>query len=50
MLQNQGYNELDRLQHRSLSPMASLDIMSHIPRGWSGFPQEVTNNFTYLTP
>ncbi|KAJ9544785.1 hypothetical protein OSB04_024492 [Centaurea solstitialis] len=41
MLQNQGINELDRLRHRSPSPMASLDLISHAPgTGWNGFPQE----------
>lgn len=47
MLQNQGYNELERMRHRSPSPMASSDLMSQIPGGWNGFPQEVINNFTY---
>ncbi|XP_024981402.1 KH domain-containing protein At3g08620-like [Cynara cardunculus var. scolymus] len=41
MLQSQGINELDRLRHRSPSPMASSDLMSHVPgTGWNGFPQE----------
>ncbi|XP_071716011.1 KH domain-containing protein At3g08620-like [Rutidosis leptorrhynchoides] len=44
MLQNQGFNELDRLRHRSPSPMASSDLMSHVPgtgnSGWNGFQQE----------
>lgn len=41
MLQNQGINELDRLRHRSPSPMASSDLMSHVSgTGWNGFPQE----------
>ncbi|KAK9067764.1 hypothetical protein SSX86_011875 [Deinandra increscens subsp. villosa] len=32
---NQGFSELDRLRHRSPSPMASPDVT-----GWNGFPQE----------
>ncbi|KAF5785345.1 putative K domain-containing protein [Helianthus annuus] len=32
---NQGFTELDRLRHRSPSPMASPDLT-----GWNGFPQE----------
>ncbi|GJV14630.1 KH domain-containing protein [Tanacetum coccineum] len=35
ILSNQGFNDLDRLRHRSPSPMASAGLT-----GWSGFPQE----------
>ncbi|KAL7584981.1 hypothetical protein Lser_V15G42942 [Lactuca serriola] len=46
MLQNQGYNELERMRHRSPSPMASSDLMSQIPGGWNGFPQERLSGMT----
>lgn len=45
MLPNQGFNELDRLRHRSPSPMASSNLMSNVPGprigGWNGLPPEV---------
>lgn len=45
MMPNQGFNELDRLRHRSPSPMASSNLMSNVAgtgmRGWNGLPQEV---------
>ncbi|CAH9061697.1 unnamed protein product [Cuscuta europaea] len=43
---NQGFNELDRLRHRSPSPMASSNLMSNVAGagglggGWNGLPQE----------
>ncbi|KAI7731030.1 hypothetical protein M8C21_029539, partial [Ambrosia artemisiifolia] len=44
MLPNQGFNELDRLRHRSPSPMASSNLMSNVPGsrlgGWNGIPPE----------
>ncbi|XP_024962451.1 KH domain-containing protein At3g08620-like [Cynara cardunculus var. scolymus] len=44
MLPNQGFNELDRLRHRSPSPMASSNLMSNVGgtrmSGWNGLPQE----------
>ncbi|GJV45313.1 KH domain-containing protein [Tanacetum coccineum] len=44
MLPNQGFNELDRLRHRSPSPMASSNLMSNVPgsriSGWNGLPPE----------
>lgn len=47
MMPNQGFNELDRLRHRSPSPMASSNFMSNVARtgmggGWNNsLPQEV---------
>lgn len=38
MLQNQGFNELDRMRHRSPSP--------NIPGGWNGFPHERSSGMT----
>ncbi|PSS23889.1 KH domain-containing protein [Actinidia chinensis var. chinensis] len=44
MMPNQGFGELDRLRHRSPSPMASSNLMSNIAGtglgGWNGLPQE----------
>ncbi|CAL5422903.1 unnamed protein product [Camellia sinensis] len=44
MMPNQGFGELDRLRHRSPSPMASSNLMSNVPGsrlgGWNGIPQE----------
>ncbi|KAM7526612.1 hypothetical protein LguiA_016514 [Lonicera macranthoides] len=46
MMPNQGFNELDRLRHRSPSPMASSNFMSNVARtgmggGWNNsLPQE----------
>ncbi|KAM7463873.1 hypothetical protein LguiA_031994 [Lonicera macranthoides] len=44
MMPNQGFNELDRMRHRSPSPMASSNLMSNVAgtgmRGWNGLPQE----------
>ncbi|XP_052173232.1 KH domain-containing protein At2g38610-like isoform X2 [Diospyros lotus] len=44
MMPNQGYGELDRLRHRSPSPMASSNLMSNVAgtglSGWNGLPQE----------
>lgn len=45
MVPNQGFGELDRLRHRSPSPMASTNLMSNVAGaglgGWNGLPQEV---------
>ena len=45
MLPNQGFGELDRLRHRSPSPMGSANLMSNVTgaglSGWNGLPQEV---------
>nr|XP_043636313.1 KH domain-containing protein At2g38610-like isoform X2 [Erigeron canadensis] len=50
MLHNQGFNEHDRLRHRSPSPMASSDLMSNVPgtgiSGWNGFRQERLSGMT----
>ncbi|KAL4557749.1 hypothetical protein LXL04_035937 [Taraxacum kok-saghyz] len=46
MLQNQGFNEFERMRHRSPSPMASSDLMSHVPGGWNGLPQERLSGMT----
>lgn len=47
MLPNQGFNDFDRLRHRSPSPMASSNLVPNMPRtaigGWNGLPQEVIN-------
>lgn len=44
MLPNQGFNDLERMRHRSPSPMASSNLMPNVPRtgmgGWNGLPQE----------
>ncbi|XP_047252991.1 KH domain-containing protein At3g08620 isoform X4 [Capsicum annuum] len=44
MLPNQGFGELDRLRHRSPSPMGSANLMSNVTgaglSGWNGLPQE----------
>nr|GMC85926.1 KH domain-containing protein At2g38610 [Ipomoea batatas] len=44
MVPNQGFGELDRLRHRSPSPMASTNLMSNVAGaglgGWNGLPQE----------
>ncbi|XP_059640659.1 KH domain-containing protein At3g08620-like isoform X2 [Cornus florida] len=44
MMPNQGFGEIDRLRHRSPSPMASSNLMSHVAGtglgSWNGFPQE----------
>ncbi|KAL1808082.1 hypothetical protein DCAR_0727481 [Daucus carota subsp. sativus] len=44
MLPNQGFNDFDRLRHRSPSPMASSNLVPNMPRtaigGWNGLPQE----------
>lgn len=45
MMPNHGYGDLDRLRHRSPSPMASSNLMSNVAGtgigGWNGLPQEV---------
>lgn len=46
MLQNQGFKDLDRMRHRSPSPMASSDFMSHIPHGWNNYPPERLSGMT----
>ncbi|XP_047330725.1 KH domain-containing protein At2g38610-like [Impatiens glandulifera] len=52
MLPNQGFGELDRLRHRSPSPMASSNIMSSVGRtsigAWNGagLPQERVSGMT----
>ncbi|XP_058214833.1 KH domain-containing protein At2g38610-like isoform X2 [Rhododendron vialii] len=44
MMPNQGFGELDRLRHRSPSPMASSNLMSNVTGpglgGWNGLPHE----------
>lgn len=44
MLPNQGFGELDRLRHRSPSPMGSGNLMPNVAgaglSGWNGLPQE----------
>ncbi|CAI9097153.1 OLC1v1033507C1 [Oldenlandia corymbosa var. corymbosa] len=44
MVPNQGFGDLDRLRHRSPSPMASSNLMPNIAgsgiSGWNGLPQE----------
>ncbi|KAL3531586.1 hypothetical protein ACH5RR_005107 [Cinchona calisaya] len=44
MMPNQGFGDLDRLRHRSPSPMASSNLMSNVAgtgiAGWNGLPQE----------
>ncbi|KAH7866966.1 hypothetical protein Vadar_027252 [Vaccinium darrowii] len=44
MMPNQGFGELDRLRHRSPSPMASSNLMSSATGpglgGWNGLPHE----------
>ncbi|KAL3536622.1 hypothetical protein ACH5RR_005083 [Cinchona calisaya] len=44
MMPNQGFGDLDRLRHRSPSPMASSNLMSNVSgtgiSGWNGLPQE----------
>ncbi|XP_059305189.1 KH domain-containing protein At2g38610-like [Lycium ferocissimum] len=44
MLPNQGFGELDRLRHRSPSPMGSANLMSNVAgaglSGWNGLPPE----------
>ncbi|XP_058743257.1 KH domain-containing protein At3g08620-like [Vicia villosa] len=44
MLSNQGFGDLDRLRHRSPSPMASSNLMSNVTGtgmgGWNSFQQE----------
>uniref|UniRef100_A0A7N0ZX47 K Homology domain-containing protein n=1 Tax=Kalanchoe fedtschenkoi TaxID=63787 RepID=A0A7N0ZX47_KALFE len=44
MMSNQGFGDIDRLQHRSPSPMASSNLIPNIPGsgmgGWNGLPQE----------
>ncbi|KAI8557272.1 hypothetical protein RHMOL_Rhmol05G0323000 [Rhododendron molle] len=46
MMPNQGFGELDRLRHRSPSPMASSNLMSNVTGpglgGWNGLPHEAT--------
>ncbi|KAL1193787.1 KH domain-containing protein [Cardamine amara subsp. amara] len=42
MTPNQGFTDIDRLRHRSPSPMASPNLMSNVPGaglgGWNGLP------------
>ncbi|KAG7027519.1 KH domain-containing protein, partial [Cucurbita argyrosperma subsp. argyrosperma] len=44
MMSNQGFCDLDRLRHRSPSPMASSNLISNVSSaglsGWNGLPQE----------
>ncbi|XP_022950933.1 KH domain-containing protein At2g38610-like isoform X1 [Cucurbita pepo subsp. pepo] len=44
MMSNQGFCDLDRLRHRSPSPMASSNLISNVSTtglsGWNGLPQE----------
>lgn len=51
MLPNQGFGELDRLRHRSPSPMGSANLMSNVAgaglSGWNGIPQEVIRFFFF---
>ncbi|XP_010553190.1 PREDICTED: KH domain-containing protein At2g38610 [Tarenaya hassleriana] len=47
MMSNHGIGEIDRLRHRSPSPMASSNLMSNVPNtglgGWTGLSQERLN-------
>lgn len=47
MMPNQGFGDLDRLRHRSPSPMASSNLMPNVAgagiAGWNGLPQEVVS-------
>ena len=49
MMSNQGFCDLDRLRHRSPSPMASSNLMTNVSStglsGWNGLPQEVFTVF-----
>lgn len=51
---NQSFGELDRLRHRSPSPMASSNPLSNVAgtglAGWNGLPQEVTNILDIFSP
>ncbi|XP_059668170.1 KH domain-containing protein At2g38610-like isoform X2 [Cornus florida] len=53
MLPNQGLGELDRLRHRSPSPMASSNLMPNVAGtgfgGWNGLPQERLSGPTGMT-
>ncbi|KAI3474315.1 hypothetical protein Pfo_029103 [Paulownia fortunei] len=44
MMPNQSFGELERLRHRSPSPMASSNLLSNVAgtglAGWNGLPQE----------
>ncbi|CAA3021364.1 KH domain-containing At2g38610 [Olea europaea subsp. europaea] len=44
IMPNQGFGELDRLRHRSPSPMSSSNLLSNVAgtglAGWNGLPQE----------
>ncbi|KAI3447864.1 hypothetical protein Pfo_004529 [Paulownia fortunei] len=44
MMPNQSFSELERLRHRSPSPMASTNLLSNVARiglaSWNGLPQE----------
>ncbi|KAK4432226.1 KH domain-containing protein [Sesamum alatum] len=44
MMPNQSFSDLERLRHRSPSPMASTDLLSNVAgtglAGWNGLPQE----------
>ncbi|XP_052174334.1 KH domain-containing protein At3g08620-like [Diospyros lotus] len=44
IMPNQGFGELERLQHRSPSPMASSNLISNVagtgPSSWNALPQE----------
>ncbi|CAN1200626.1 KH domain-containing protein At2g38610 [Linum perenne] len=44
MMSNQGFGDLDRLRHRSPSPMGSSNLMSNVPGtglgGWNSISQE----------
>lgn len=45
MVPNHGFSELERLRHRSPSPMASANSLSNVAgtglSSWNGLPQEV---------
>ncbi|XP_022978253.1 KH domain-containing protein At2g38610-like isoform X2 [Cucurbita maxima] len=53
MMSNQGFCDLDRLQHRSPSPMASSNLISNVSTtglsGWNGLPQERLSRATGMT-
>ncbi|KAL0282546.1 UNVERIFIED_CONTAM: KH domain-containing protein [Sesamum angustifolium] len=46
MMPNQSFGELERLRHRSPSPMASSNLLSNVAgtglTSWNGFPQELS--------
>ncbi|KAL2479369.1 KH domain-containing protein [Abeliophyllum distichum] len=53
IMPNQGFGELDRLRHRSPSPMSSSNLLSNVAgtglAGWNGLPQERLSGPTGMT-